>query len=332
MTGLCYRNVGRNLLVFMGCTCIASICFGQRGPEEELKIPGPETLTVMASDGVPIRCSYYAGGFVQTPGEKKDKPKIEKKPGKEVVPVILLHGWEGRRRDFDELASTLQTRGHAVIVPDLRGHGDSTTYQDANGLLKEIDRDRMRSTDMAGMLLDVEVAKKFFLEKNNAGEVNIELLCVIGADVGAIVAVNWAAFDWARRQLPAFKQGQDVKALVLVSPQESHKGFSLTKALNYPVVQKSLSIMLIVGEEDRTASREAKSIHARLERMRDEPADPKDPDLVYLKPNTTLQGTQLIKFPSLPLRNTIANFIEQRLVRKAGDFPWTDRTGPFGDN
>jgi len=294
-------------------------------------MPDPEAVTVEASDGVPIRCSYYPGGFVEKPGDKKDKPKIEKKPGKEVVPVIMLHGWEGRRRDFDVLASTLQKAGHAIIAPDLRGHGDSTTIQLADGGTKEIDRERMRSTDMAGMLLDVEAAKKFLMDKNNAGEVNIELLCVIGADVGAIVAVNWAAFDWDRRQLPAFKQGRDVKALVLVSPQESHKGFTLTKALNYPIVQKSLSIMLIVGEEDRTASRDAKSIHSRLERQRDAPTDPKDPDLVYLKPRTTLQGTQLINAPGLPLRDYIGTFIELRLARKAGDFPWTERKSPLGD-
>lgn len=330
MSGLCYRDVGRHLLVVVSCMCLPSICFGQRRPEEELKIPDPVAITVETSDRVSIRCSYYAGGFVETAGETKDKSKIEKKPGKEVVPIIMLHGWEGRRRDFDQLASTLQKRGHAVIVPDLRGHGDSTTVQLANGGIKEIELDRMRSTDMAGMLLDVEAVKKHFMDKNNAGEVNIELLCVIGADVGAIVAVNWSAYDWARRQLPAFKQGRDVKALVLVSPQESHKGFSLTKALSYPVIQKQLSIMLIVGEDDRTASREAKSIHSRLARFRDVPTDPKDLDLVYLKPNTTLQGTQLINVPGLPLRDYIGTFIEHRLVRKAGDFPWTERKSPLG--
>ncbi|HUG67786.1 MAG TPA: alpha/beta fold hydrolase [Pirellulaceae bacterium] len=329
MMGYCYRNVGGQLLVFMVCGCLASICFGQRRPEAELKIPDPQAVTVEASDKVPIRCSYYPGGFVETPTDKKDKPKIEKKPGKEVVPVILLHGWDGRRRDFDELASTLQKRGHAVIVPDLRGHGDSTKALLPDGTTKDIDRDRMRSADIAGMLFDVEAAKKFFLDKNNIGEVNIELLCVVGADVGAIVAVNWAALDWNRRQLPAFKQGQDVKALVLVSPQTAHKGFSLTTSLNHPIIQKLLSIMLIVGEDDRKASGETKSIHSRLERFRDTPTDPKDLDLVYLKPNTTLQGTRLINVAALKLPEVIGFFIEQRLVRKSNEFPWTDRTSPL---
>lgn len=82
MNGHCYRNVGRNLLVFLGCTCLASLCFGQRRAEEALKIPDPEAVTVVTSDRVPIRCSYYPGGFVEKPGEKKDELKVEQKPGK----------------------------------------------------------------------------------------------------------------------------------------------------------------------------------------------------------------------------------------------------------
>ncbi|HRX80703.1 MAG TPA: hypothetical protein P5307_16655, partial [Pirellulaceae bacterium] len=139
---------------------------------------------------------------------------------------------------------------------------------------------------------------------------------------------NWAAYDWSRRQLPAFKQGRDVKALVLVSPESSFKGFSLTTALNHPIIQKSMSIMIIVGEDDRSAASDAKTIHSRLERLRTD-QDPKNPDLVYLKPNTTLQGTQLINVPGLPLRDYIGVFIEQRLVRKSSEFPWTERTSPL---
>ena len=44
--------------------------------------------------------------------------------------MILLHGFKGSRKDFtqkDGLAAFLQEKlGCAVIVPDLRGHGDST--------------------------------------------------------------------------------------------------------------------------------------------------------------------------------------------------------------
>ena len=60
----------------------------------------------------------------------------------ESIPVILLHGFKGNRKDFtkeDEgLAWFLQKNlGCAVIVPDLRGHGDSTKVRIANSNRKE---------------------------------------------------------------------------------------------------------------------------------------------------------------------------------------------------
>ena len=87
--------------------------------------------------------------------------------------------------------------------------------------------------------------------------------------------------------------------------------------------------MLIVGEGDRDAARAAKSIHTRIEKMRDDPpTDPKERDLFYLKPNTTLQGTRLINAKAFPLRKNIALFIDWRLVRKADNFSWTNRLDP----
>ncbi len=53
--------------------------------------------------------------------------------------VVLLHGWgHGRRDGLDRLAPFLAARGTVVLMPDLRGHGDSPG---ASGLgdLDEID-------------------------------------------------------------------------------------------------------------------------------------------------------------------------------------------------
>src|SRR4051794_7166031 len=41
------------------------------------------------------------------------------------APVILLHGWPGDRRDWREVAPRLEAD---VIVPDLRGFGDSDKH------------------------------------------------------------------------------------------------------------------------------------------------------------------------------------------------------------
>ena len=42
---------------------------------------------------------------------------------------------------------------------------------------------------------DMEAVKKFLWERNNAGELNIDKLCVVGAEMGASVAVNFALAD-----------------------------------------------------------------------------------------------------------------------------------------
>lgn len=42
-------------------------------------------------------------------------------------PVVLLHGWPGDRRDYDELAPLLEHRAQ-VVVPDLRGFGASDKH------------------------------------------------------------------------------------------------------------------------------------------------------------------------------------------------------------
>ena len=42
----------------------------------------------------------------------------------------------------------------------------------------------------------MEAIKRFLMTKHNAGELNIDKLCVVGVEFG-LVAVNWAAHDWS---------------------------------------------------------------------------------------------------------------------------------------
>jgi pimeloyl-ACP methyl ester carboxylesterase len=47
-------------------------------------------------------------------------------------PVVLLHGWPGTRQDHADVAVRLRDRAD-VLVPDLRGFGDSDRRDDAEG-------------------------------------------------------------------------------------------------------------------------------------------------------------------------------------------------------
>lgn len=290
------------------------------GKEEEP--PEPEDVELQTTDGVSLQATYY-GSLV----------------GKNAVPVILLHGFKGDRRDFDELALFLQQAGHAVIVPDLRGHGESTKMQrPGSGVSMTMSPSSLRKDDIIAMSAkdgDLEAVKRFLMKKNNAGELNIEKLCVVGAEMGATVALNWTALDWSWPALATGKQGQDVKALVLISPQWAYKGVPITAAANTPAVRSELSIMIIVGKGDSSSSRDAARIYKALEKFR--PAPPEDPkeaaekqDLFFDRPNTTLGGTKLLGEKSLKINPRIERFIDLRLAQKK--MPWSDRSTKAGSN
>lgn len=281
---------------------------GKGKPENE-----PKDLTLVTKDQVSIRATYYPGGT------------------KESVPIIMLHGAEGQRGDFHGLAMFLQGQGHSVIAPDLRGHGESTR---AENLDKPLDYEKFNKAAFESMVFDVEACKKFLVEKNNASEVNIDQLCVIGADLGAIIAVRWAALDWSVQDLPAYRQGRDVKALVLLSPIQSHKGITLREALTNPAVQSRLSMLIVAGTKDKSSSeakRLANSLQGHHPKVDDDDPDAfKKQEIVLRQPETNLSGTKLLS-SGLPVAQDIARFIDIRLVSRKGEFPWAERKSPLGN-
>ena len=272
-----------------------------------------EVIHLTTTDGVLLRCTYYPGSA-----------------GKETVPVILVHGWKGPRgagsgRDFDGLAEELQAASHAVIVPDLRGHGASTMRRSLAGTRRSFRRDRLGPRDFNAMVRhDIETVKKFLVSEHNRGHLNIELLTVVGAEMGAAVAANWAAHDWSWPMLPNLKQGQDVKALVLISPTGSFRNLSLRKALKFKPLS-SLPTMIIHGAKHETAQREAERLHKQLQPFHRNSEDDRYKTLFLVGEPTSLQGTSLLE-SELDTGSKIATFLEYRLVAQRSRLPWRPRT------
>lgn len=281
------------------------------GAKKKEEIPPPEDLVLTTKDGLQLKATYY-------PSTK----------GKEAVPVVLLHMYEGSGGDYRELALGLQGLGHAVMVPDLRGHGGST---EVTGATKPLSAKTLSKADLIAMVLqDMEAVKKFLLEKNDAGELNIEKLCLVGAEMGANVALDWARLDWSWPVLATGKQGQDVKALVLISPQWSFRGLSVQPALAHPAVRGKLSIMIIVGQGDRSSERDAIRLKKALERYHPDPPKEKwteEKDFWYIPLDTSLQGTKMLGVNELKVGAYIANFIKLRIIDKT--FPWQERKLQF---
>lgn len=276
--------------------------------KELRKIPPPEDVTLQTSDGVELAARFY-------PGSLK----------KESVPIICLHAHKGDRGEYDALAEYLQNVGHAVIVPDLRGHGQSTRGTD--GLVLEAAA--LRPGDFKDMVRwDVEAVKKFLMQENNRGELNINKLCIIGTEMGSVVALNWALVDWSWPPLAIGKQGQDVKALVLISPEWAFKGMNISLPMANEYIRHDLSIMLVVGKGSSRHLREANKIHKLFERFH--PVPPKEErekqDLFFVPLDTKLQGTKLLG-ENLSLEELISRFINLRLAKQP--FAWSDRRTPL---
>jgi pimeloyl-ACP methyl ester carboxylesterase len=287
---------------------------------DENQPPPPVDLQLPTNDGLQLAATYYGS-----------------KAKKNAVPIIMLHAWKGSRADFTGLALALQARGYAVIVPDLRGHGKSTVIRRGNDTFT-IDQSTLRKSDLEAMVTqDLEAVKSFLTDRNNAGELNIEKLCVIGNEMGATLAIKWALYDWHWPQLPNVKQGQDVKALVLISPPMNFHGITIADSLGQPLIQNGLSILIIAGDRNSKAMDEAKRIYNRLSSGRPKPSnDPKETEerqdlFLSVVDGASLQGPNILNdrtlLPQLDL--TIGrDFIVWRLVNK--QFPWTDRKPALG--
>ncbi len=269
--------------------------------------PKYEDVTLTTRDGVRLRCTYYPG------------PET-----KQTVPMILVHDWDGSRGELHPVAIWMQqSLKLTVIVPDLRGHGNSTRVE---GYEKPIDASKFKGRSMEAMLLDIEACKSFLLKQNNEGKLNIEQLGVMGTGFGATLALKWAIRDWNVRNLPTFKQGQDVKALILLSPDRAFRGLTINTELKNQRILGNISILTIVGKEASRSMSDAQRIHKSFERAWGDEHDEAAP---FFAAPTSLQSTSLLKARGTGISNLIAKFIELRLVRQGDRFPWTDRTSPL---
>jgi pimeloyl-ACP methyl ester carboxylesterase len=284
--------------------------------------PPPVVDQIHTKDQVDLTITYYA-----SPKFKKG-PK-DKGEGKGVIPIILLHGQKGQRANCEMLAKDLQAAGYAVVTPDLRGSGASTAIV-INGEEKKLDATKFNAKEFRFYLNDIDAVKSYLRKKNNLGELNLEALVVIGSEASAIAAMNWALLDWNAPVLANYKNAQDVKALILLSPPQSVKGFAIEKeALLHPMVGKQMPIMVCAGKKGRAAADEAKRLATSLERNHTQTNDTPEADRkIWLRlDDTNLQGTELLQ-PSLQTRNYIHAFLVAWVVPKMDEYKWTERKSP----
>ncbi len=258
------------------------------------KLPEPKDETLETRDGLKIKATYYPG----TASGGSDK--------KQVVPIIMVHGIDGQRGDFHALAVYLQSLGHASLVPDLRGHGESKLPMGTAG---PRDPEKFNRPQLEPMVADIQACKNYLLDKHREGELNIGKLCVIGAEFGSTLAIRWAAEDWLPERVhDLYKVRNDVKGLVLLSPQPAYKAVHYRDVL--PIIDPQVAFLILAGADDTKSDAEAKKLNKEL--LVKHPGTGDDTNLFFDEPPTNLAGTKLLG-TSLKVKEMIGMFIEKRL-------------------
>ena len=301
------RLVGHAIyLALLSGAGLVTTGWAQSPPTKQPAVAAKSTpVKLTTKDGVELHCVFYEGSKTT-----------------ETVPVILIHGYEGHSGQWAKTAVVLQAKGHSVIVPDLRGHGGSTERTDAAGRAqKKLTPARLRRDDLERMVtMDLEAVKKFLLEKHNQEELNIDRLTVVGSELGSIVAALWTVRDWSWPLVGGQRQGQDVKAIAMLSPMAGYKGLSMQRALTFPAFQE-IAALVVYGKKGK-AGEASHRIFKSLERVHNANAKPR----VYeWGIDTNLQGAKLLQERRLGIAKLIAEFIQTQIVENGGDYPYQKR-------
>jgi pimeloyl-ACP methyl ester carboxylesterase len=282
----------------------------------------PVPAKVRTKDGVELSLNYYPSSAADDPARSK-----------QVTPVVLLHGEKDTQGVFSSLAARLQSAGadgktpaFSVVTVDLRGHGASIRQTAPNGATRELDAAKINRNDILAMSTqDMEAVRGFLVGKNDEGALNLNKLCLVGVGLGATVAVNWAAQDWSAPPLLVGKQGQDVKALVLVSPQWKFRGVPLQAAMRRPDMKKQVAWMLVYGEQNPEQDADIKRILRQLERYHPEPVSAQAPprSLLTLPFPSALEGSGLVSQEGAGLEDKIVEFLTVQVADQ--DLPWIKR-------
>jgi alpha-beta hydrolase superfamily lysophospholipase len=172
---------------------------------------GPEEVSFVTRDGVSIRGTYH--------------PPTNPGP----YAVVLLHMLGRNRTDWNGFVPYLQREGFAVLAFDLRGHGESAAR---NG--QPYEWRSFSDADFRGSVVDVEAAKEFLRSRGHAGPYGM-----VGASIGANLAIRYAAQD------------TDVRAIVALSPGLDYRGVDIE---GYLPVLGNRPLYVALAERDEPAA------------------------------------------------------------------------------
>jgi pimeloyl-ACP methyl ester carboxylesterase len=305
-------GIGRHLFLVL---TLAGVC---AAPVPLLAQAQSRPESAMGRDGWPLRFTYY--------------PVPEKLAGnvavdtKSAAVIMLLHGEEGDRTFWDKtsaapgaggkpFAEVLQSQGYAVLSIDLRKHGESTREG----------QEKVLPGDYEAMVYDLVAIKDFLFKEHQAQRLNMRKLGIVALDIAAPVAIQFAEYDW--QQTPyddhavfaeRTPRGQDVQALVLVSPTATAGRLQATKALRTlgnPTL--GIAFMVVVGKKDTAGLKVATTLYKQVGLKANE-------DRTKLEEFDTNEKSQhLFGNPRVRSEVAILQFLKKNVQDRTT--PWVDR-------
>lgn len=286
-----------------------------------------EEKRLATRDGETIHCTYF--------------PSVA---GKKAPVAVLMHGEKGNRLVWQTgpgntsgLAGALQQNEFAVLTVDLRKHGENIAGSGgAPAANKKSDPIKLLPRDYQRMVaFDLEAVKKFLLEEHENQKLNVNKLALVGADFSAAVALQYFELDWSKQPyddapVPAQRtpKGQDVRALVLLSPDTSVPGLSVTAATQQiRALNGFVSVMIGVGTKDDNDKGAAEKLADQIS----PPGIKKEGAAQYLfleKYDTKLRGTDLLN-KGLKVEVAMYNFLDKFVKNAPGE--WRTRKSPLSD-
>ncbi len=206
-------------------------------------------------------CLLFYGGEVFSPASQEDSSRDVNlttedninlvgtyyAPAKGDSPAILLvHGMNRNRLDWEGFARLLQANGYGVLTIDLRGHGDSMRQGDRLIRWVSFSDEHFRK-----MLMDIASGAQFLKSR---AEIDPYMIGIVGTELGANLALNYAS------------QNRRIGAVVLISPGLNYRGVSSIGAITS---YRMRPILLIASEEDVYSAFSANELYSLAQGIKD---------------------------------------------------------------
>jgi pimeloyl-ACP methyl ester carboxylesterase len=315
----------------------------------------PATAQPAGNDPNRLRVPITTADGVELDGTYFRSPKA----GRDAPCVMLVHryGSDRSKTDWINLALALQQQCEfAVLTFDLRGHGGSNQLSNPqtfwnlpfnkNGIRGgSIKKTSITSADFKPSYFpycvnDLAAARRFLEQKNDAGELNVHSLIIIGAQEGAGLGFLFTAAEYARVYRigqsaltsygTEFNAGTDIAAGVWLSLMmrtgltAGPVNFDMVNWVRtHPLLRDKTPMCFLYGDKDARARTDAEAVFRVMTApMTGRPEKHKQDDLHPIK-GTDLGGLALLGQPSLGVTDYVVKFTKKVMTDRRA-VPWTE--------